>query len=84
MVDTHNFARTKRDSRGSEFGRQIALADVVILNKMDMVDQMTRDQVADDIRSMNSACIVQFTDHSRVDLDGILGIQAYTSVPPPR
>ena len=68
----------------TECERQIALADVVILNKLDLITTAQKEKVTNRIQSINSSCDIQYTTHSRVDLDTILGIQAYSSAAPPR
>ena len=57
---------------------------MVILNKMDLISTNVKDNITKKIQSINSSCKIQYTTHSRVDLDAILGIQAYsnTDLPP--
>ena len=85
LCDALNINKTLAEASGrvTECERQIALADVVVLNKLDLIDDKTRDHITKQIQSMNSSCIIQYTKHSRVDLDAILGINAYTNVDPP-
>ena len=71
------------EGKVTECARQIALADMVILNKQDLIDQPARDVITQQIKSMNSTCGIQYTTFCRVDLDAILGIQAYTTANPP-
>ena len=70
--------------RVTECERQIALADVVILNKLDLINDTARDKIRNKIQSINTSCDIQYTTYSRVDLDTILGIQAYSNANPPR
>ena len=70
--------------RVTECERQIALADVVILNKLDLINDTIRDKIRNKIQSINTSCDIQYTTYSRVDLDTILGIQAYSNASPPR
>ena len=85
LCDTFNIEKTlsEADGKVTECERQIALADVVMLNKLDLVSDLQRDNITKRVRSMNSSCSLQYTQHSRVDLDTILGINAYTNVDPP-
>jgi len=57
--------------------KQVALADVVLLNKIDMVPSSTVDQVDARIKSINSMASVVHTEMSRVDLETVLDLHAY-------
>ncbi|KAL5261698.1 hypothetical protein ACHWQZ_G007409 [Mnemiopsis leidyi] len=85
MCDAYNIDKTFQEAGGklTECERQIALADVVILNKLDLITDTQKEKVKQRIQSINSSCDIQYTTHSRVDLDAILGIQAYSSAAPP-
>ncbi|XP_063962553.1 zinc-regulated GTPase metalloprotein activator 1-like isoform X1 [Lytechinus pictus] len=61
----------------NEAVRQIALADLVILNKTDLVNTQELTQVRDTIRHINSIARLQETQRSRIDLDLILDLHAY-------
>ena len=63
----------------TECERQIALADVVIANKMDLITQNDMSDITNRIRSMNSTCTLHYTKYGEIDLDLILGIEAYNS-----
>ncbi|KAK7469420.1 hypothetical protein VKT23_003892 [Stygiomarasmius scandens] len=61
--------------------RQIAGSDVIILNKVDLVDEPTVISVENAIRHINSAARIHRTVRGQLDLKHIMGISAYT-VPP--
>ncbi|MBM3876112.1 MAG: GTP-binding protein [Verrucomicrobia bacterium] len=59
-----------------EASAQIAFADVVLLNKTDLVSATDLDRVESRIRRMNRLARLHRTRDSRVELEKILGIQA--------
>ena len=59
------------------YPRQIALADRIVINKMDLVDAPTLDQVEASIRSINANALINRTSRSKVDLNFLLDIDAY-------
>ncbi|KAF8570553.1 hypothetical protein P879_06883 [Paragonimus westermani] len=61
--------------------RQIALADVLILNKTDLVSDATKRIVAERVRAINSAARLLETSFSQVNLDDILNLDMYSSNP---
>ncbi|XP_021927593.1 COBW domain-containing protein 1-like isoform X2 [Zootermopsis nevadensis] len=68
------------DGKGSlnEAVRQIALADMIIVNKVDLVDNEHLAELKNEIRGINGAAELVETTLCRVDLDLILDQQAYT------
>ena len=60
-----------------EAQEQIAFADVVLLNKIDLVTPEEVDQIERKVRSMNRFGRVYRTERSAVDLDRILGVGAF-------
>lgn len=61
----------------SEAVVQIAYADVIILNKIDLVSEAMAQQVEATIRAINSHARVERTEHGKVDLRRILNQQQY-------
>lgn len=61
---------------------QISHADVVVINKADLVSQEELRLVEQRVRSINSLAVVKITDHSRVpELEGlVLDLHAYDKV----
>jgi len=59
---------------------QISHADVLLVNKVDLVSEITRKAVMDRIRSINSIAKVFQTVYTRLDgIDDILDLHAYDS-----
>ena len=60
-----------------EVKEQIGFADVILLNKTDLVTPQELDRLEARIRSMNSAAQLYRTAHGVVDLDRILGLGGF-------
>lgn len=75
VVDTKHVALHLDDSK--ECQEQIAFADVVLLNKIDLVPAEQVDEVEVRIRSMNPSARIQRTQDALVDLDRILDIGSF-------
>ena len=56
---------------------QIVTADRLIINKIDLVDQATVERVNDRLSSLNQEAEITTSSYAEVNLDGILGIQAF-------
>ncbi|KAL7058273.1 hypothetical protein AAHC03_016405 [Spirometra sp. Aus1] len=67
------------DERVNVCERQIALADVLILNKVDLVGEHEKNAVLMAIRNINSTAKVIETKFSAVDLSDILDLNLYSS-----
>jgi G3E family GTPase len=76
MVDAKHVLAHLHDS--NEVREQIAFADVVILNKTDLVDEIDLALLDARIRSMNSAAKVLRAQNAAVDMDEILDVGAFT------
>ena len=61
----------------NEAVEQLAFADTILLNKCDLVGEGEKDEVKRRIRSINAAATIIETTHSKVDLDAVLGINAF-------
>ncbi len=61
----------------NEVKEQIAFADVILLNKTDLVDAETLDQLERRIRAMNSTARILRTQQSNVPADALLDIGAF-------
>merc|ERR1712013_710737 len=61
----------------SDFAKQVALADVVVLNKIDLVDEATLTQCCDTIQTINAEALLLKTNYSRVDLSRLLDTHSY-------
>jgi G3E family GTPase len=56
---------------------QIAFADVILLNKTDLVSAEELEQLEKRIRSMNAMAKIYRTRDSQVDMNSVLGVQAF-------
>eukprot|EP00435_Cladocopium_sp_Y103_P019591 s2163_g4.t1 len=62
----------------NEAVEQIAFADRILLNKTDLVDEPALEKVESEIRRINKTAAIRKTQNSRVDMEFILGIQAFS------
>jgi G3E family GTPase len=60
-----------------EAQEQIAFADIILLNKIDLVAEAELDQLEQRIRGMNALAKVYRTHDAQVAMDTILGVQAF-------
>jgi G3E family GTPase len=63
--------------REREVKEQIAFADVILLNKIDLVEQEQQDRLEARVRSMNALARVHRTVGAGVPLDDVLGIGGF-------
>jgi len=61
--------------------QQIATADAIVINKLDLVNNQELEKVESTVKSINSACKILKSEQSVVNLDDILDLQAYGSCP---
>jgi G3E family GTPase len=61
----------------SEAQEQIAFADVILLNKADLVSALELTQLEKRIRSMNAMATLHRTHYCQVDIEAIVGINAF-------
>jgi G3E family GTPase len=61
----------------AEVQEQIAFADVILLNKTDLVSVADVDRIAQKIRAINALCKIYRTQNAAVEMDAILGVQAF-------
>ncbi|XP_051924431.1 zinc-regulated GTPase metalloprotein activator 1 isoform X2 [Hippocampus zosterae] len=69
----------KADGLVNEAERQIALADLTIINKTDLVREEELAQVRDAVRSINGVAKILETQRSRVDLSAVLDLHSFDS-----
>ncbi|MDQ3235185.1 MAG: GTP-binding protein [Pseudobdellovibrionaceae bacterium] len=60
-----------------EVQEQIAFADVIILNKTDLVSPTELEELEQRIRGMNATAVVQKTVRAQLDLDKVMDIKAF-------
>lgn len=75
LVDTHHFLQHVDSTE--EVKKQVAFADVVLLNKTDIVDAITLNEVEQKIRGINAQATIQSCSFGKVNLDAILNINAF-------
>ncbi|XP_008335444.1 zinc-regulated GTPase metalloprotein activator 1 [Cynoglossus semilaevis] len=63
----------------NEAVRQVALADLTIVNKTDLVSEEQLNQVRDTVRSINGLVRILETQRSRVDLSEVLDLHSFDS-----
>ncbi|ELS02896.1 putative GTPase, G3E family [Xenococcus sp. PCC 7305] len=61
----------------NEAQEQIAFADVILVNKIDLVSDPEREQLIKKIRSLNAIAKIQSTQNCNIDIDFVLGIGAF-------
>jgi len=82
VVDAKYFLRhateKKLDGLVNETIRQVALADVLIVNKLDVVSNEELGSVRSAVREINSVAHVIETTQARVDIESVLDLNAYS------
>ncbi|HHP7230567.1 MAG TPA: CobW family GTP-binding protein [Xenococcaceae cyanobacterium] len=61
----------------NEAQEQIAFADVILLNKTDLVSPQELDELESKIRGMNGMAKIYRTHNSELSMDALLGVQAF-------
>uniref|UniRef100_A0AAR2IWM1 CobW C-terminal domain-containing protein n=1 Tax=Pygocentrus nattereri TaxID=42514 RepID=A0AAR2IWM1_PYGNA len=61
----------------AKYGMQIALADLTIINKTDLVKETELSQLRDTVRSINGLVRILETQRSRVDLSQVLDLHSF-------
>ncbi|BGP05458.1 hypothetical protein JCM10049v2_001264 [Rhodotorula toruloides] len=83
VVDAAGIEKQLREPRpdGSynEAQRQVATADVILLNKVDLVQPEDLDRIEAALRSINSTALIHRTTRSSIDLSLILDLNIYAS-----
>jgi G3E family GTPase len=75
VVDAKNFLQRLEDSH--EAAEQVAFADIVLLNKVDLVSPEELATVEGRIRSMNPMATIHCTDHCGLPIDELLDRGAF-------
>lgn len=60
-----------------EPGEQVAFADVILLNKTDLVDEATLERVERRVRAINATARVFRTRNADISIDAVLGVGAF-------
>ena len=74
VVDTKHISQHWEASEAQE---QIAFADVILLNKIDLVTTQELETLEQKIRGMNAIAKIYRTQNSELDMNAILGVQAF-------
>lgn len=61
----------------SEAQEQIAFADVILLNKTDLVSESNLEELERRIRSMNAIAKIYRTRNAELEMDALLGVRAF-------
>lgn len=69
----------KADGLVNEAARQIAVADLTIINKTDLVNEVELNQIRDSVRSINGLVKILETQRSKVDLSEVLDLHSFNS-----
>lgn len=75
-----HLAEEKSDGLINEAARQVALADIIIVNKTDLVLEEDLNKLRMTIRSINGLGKILETQRSRVDLSKVLDLHAFDSL----
>lgn len=70
-------AEDKPDGLVNEANRQVALADLLIINKTDLVSEQELNQVRDIVSSINGLVRILETQRSKVDLSKVLDLHSF-------
>ncbi|XP_067425305.1 zinc-regulated GTPase metalloprotein activator 1A-like isoform X2 [Emydura macquarii macquarii] len=70
----------KPDGLVNEATRQVALADLIIINKTDLISQEEMNKIRTAVRSINGLVKILETQRSRVDLSEVLDLHAFDSL----
>uniref|UniRef100_A0A9L0SWI2 Zn regulated GTPase metalloprotein activator 1 n=2 Tax=Equus caballus TaxID=9796 RepID=A0A9L0SWI2_HORSE len=75
-----HLAEEKPDGLINEASRQVALADIIIINKTDLVSEEDLNKLRTTIRLINGLGKILETQRSRVDLSNVLDLHAFDSL----
>jgi G3E family GTPase len=75
VVDAHHFAQQLQDEIVRE---QVAFADVIVINKTDLVDGDALLQLEQQVRALNPTAAITTADHSRLPADSLLGVRRFS------
>ncbi|CAF1049941.1 unnamed protein product [Rotaria sordida] len=85
VIDAHNGLKNYEDDRHQAkalWSRQVAMADVVVVNKIDLVSEEEKMKVLSIVQSINVTAQIYETTRSRIDLSLILDRHAYSNDSP--
>ncbi|MBD1857573.1 GTP-binding protein, partial [Leptolyngbya sp. FACHB-1624] len=74
VVDAKHIAQHWEADEAQE---QIAFADVILLNKIDLISAAELDELEQKIRSMNAMAKIYRTRDAQIEMDALLGVKAF-------
>jgi G3E family GTPase len=83
LIDTKRIMQQLNDDRDcsaveNNVAKQVAYADMILFNKMDLVDKEALVQIKTRIRQINPSVPIRPAWHSQIDVKSILGIDAWS------
>lgn len=75
MIDACNIERNLRDSHEAQ--EQVAFADIILINKTDLVSPEELKTVERRVRAMNPMAKIHHTEYGAIDLSHIFGVHAF-------
>ncbi len=75
VADAFNLERNLFGSHEAE--EQVAFADIILLNKTDLVDPEDLSRIEDKLKAFNPLAKIYHTEYSAIDLDLILDVRAF-------
>ncbi|CAF1092573.1 unnamed protein product [Rotaria magnacalcarata] len=82
VIDAHNGLKNYEDDRHQSKAlwlRQAAMADVILVNKIDLVSEEEKIKILSIVRSINVTAQIYETTRARIDLNHILDRRAYSN-----
>lgn len=71
VLDAPKYAKI-RPMLGEFFDAQVEKADLIILNKIDLADAATLEEVRDEVRELNPDAVIHFAERGDIDLSEIM------------
>ena len=75
MADAVNLEVSLEESEEAQ--EQIAFADIILLNKTDLVSDEQLAKIESRIRNLNKLAVIHRTSHSKIELEKVLGVGAF-------
>tara|TARA_B100000686_G_scaffold344958_1_gene428575 strand:- start:1861 stop:2856 length:996 start_codon:yes stop_codon:yes gene_type:complete len=75
MADAVNLEESLESNEEAQ--EQIAFADIILLNKTDLVDEEQLQRVENRIRNLNKAAVIHRTSFSNIGLEKVFGVGAF-------
>ena len=75
MADAVNLEESLQSNEEAQ--EQIAFADIILLNKTDLVDEEQLQRVENRIRNLNKAAVIHRTSFSNIGLEKVFGVGAF-------